>query len=111
MPRTVGRRTVTLNKTHIVLPNIDHILTSAEQELLQVPDYDLGGLQGIDDVIGRTSSRSSLSGFDVKKVTQKLYGKNATREDSTRLWVTGLILGFLLLALIFGYLAYKRHPY
>jgi hypothetical protein len=66
MPRAVGRTTVTLNKTHIVLPNIDHILTDVEQELLQVPKYDLGELKGLGDMISRASSWSSLTGLDVK---------------------------------------------
>jgi len=39
----MGRTTTALNKTHIVLPNTDHILTSAERELLQASGFDLGG--------------------------------------------------------------------
>ena len=110
MPRTMGHTTTTLNKTHIVLPNVDRILTSAERELLQAPDFDLGGLQNIDEVI-RSSSRSSLSGFEVRKVTQKLYDQSIAQGNSTHQCTLGLICGFLLLAFLLGCLVYKKYPY
>jgi len=70
------------------------MLTDDERELLQVPSHDLESLQGIDDAVSRASSRSSLSGFDVRRATQKLYGKDVNQRNSTQPWDTGLVLGF-----------------
>ena len=111
MPRTTGRTTVALNKTHIILPNVDHILTSAEQDLLQIPTVDLGGLQTLDEVISRSSTHSSLAGFDVRKVTQGLRDQSAAQEHSSRLWVLGTVCGSLLLVFIIGCFVYIKYFY
>ena len=111
MPRTMGRTTAALNKTHIILPNVDHILTSVEQELLQAPTLDLGDLQLVDEVISRSSVRSSLAGFEVRKVTQTLRDQNTAQGHSSRLWILGIVCGLLLLAVLLGCLLYMKYPY
>jgi hypothetical protein len=111
MPRTMGRTTAALNKTHIILPNVDYILTSAEQELLQAPTLDLGDLQLVDEVISRSSVRSSLAGFEVRNVTETLRDQNTAQGHSSRLWILGIVCGLLLLAILLGCLMYMKYPY
>jgi hypothetical protein len=69
LPHSLGRLTVNLNKTHIVLPNVDDILNVDERELLQNHSHTLADLRPVENIIERATSRSSRPGLDVNQIT------------------------------------------
>jgi hypothetical protein len=72
LPHSLGRLTVSLNKTHIVLPNIDDILNVDERELLQNHSHALADLRPVKNIIERATSRSTRPGLDVSRLTTTL---------------------------------------
>jgi hypothetical protein len=72
LPHSLGRLTVNLNKTHIVLPNVDDILNVDERELLQTHPHALADLRPVEIIIERATSRSTRPGLDMSRITTVL---------------------------------------
>jgi hypothetical protein len=99
LPHSLGRLTVSLNKTHVVLPNVDDILNIGERELLQNHPHALADLRPVENIIERATSRSTRPGLDVSRLTTTL--RNTAGEESTLLpWIIGVTVGFMILLLI-----------
>jgi hypothetical protein len=108
LPHSLGRTFVGIDRAHIVLPDINDILKSEEQELLQNhPDPHAAG-QAIDAIIRRETTIAHHQGIDVNRMMEEL---RATRsqEATTKEWIIRLSIGlsFCILLIIIGY--YKRN--
>jgi len=69
----VGRTTVNLAEARIVLPSIDKVLNSLEEDLFQADDYQFEvNLQHLDGLVERASSGSQPQGIDIDKVVTTL---------------------------------------
>jgi hypothetical protein len=67
LPHSLGRTLPGLNKTHIVLPNIETILKPGEQELLQTQLSSPVDLREIDEKL--SESRTKLSSTSLRSWT------------------------------------------
>jgi hypothetical protein len=63
LPHALGRTTVNLTRTQIVLPNVENILKFSEEGLLQPDTIQPESLQELDRIAERTTSRSIMSGY------------------------------------------------
>ena len=89
LPHSFGRSEVTLNRTHIMLPNIHDILNSLERELLQPSFKEPVAMQLVNAVIERATSRSTASGFNVKHIIRTLHDEQQQHQPSTLSWIIG----------------------
>jgi hypothetical protein len=69
LPHSFDKSVATLNKTHIVLPNVDDILNRVERGMLQPYNPELVDLHTVEGVLERATSRSATCGFDVSWIT------------------------------------------
>jgi hypothetical protein len=74
LPHSLGRTLAGLNKTHIVLTNIDNILKPGEQELLQIHLNSPIHLREIDSAIKQAAGNKDRAELDVATVLGH-YGK------------------------------------
>ena len=92
LPHSVGKTTVNLIGTRVVLPSIDRVLNSLEEDLFQVskhhPDVDL---QYLDSLVERSSSQSQTSGIDVAKVVTTLSRKTVEQPTTHWVWIVIVI--------------------
>jgi hypothetical protein len=97
---SLGKTTVSMIKTNIVLPNMENILNFSEEEILQ-PDamqsVDLRHL--LDEIIERATSRSLTAGT-VNKMVTTLRGKGVYRQPTIWSWVIGIIIVFIILGVL-----------
>ena len=66
LPHSVGKTTVSLNNTHIVLPSIERILQFSEEAVLQLEPTTIH-LQRLDEISARTASRSQMRGAELRE--------------------------------------------
>lgn len=119
LPHSFGRSVATLNITHIVLSNVDDILNSVKQGLLQPYSPESTHLhiaeavleQSTDlhiaeAVLERATSRSATSGFYVSRITHTLHGERLRHQSSTQASIIGVI-ALLLSLLNFTFIYFK----
>ena len=68
LPHSLGKTTIGLNHTHIVLPSIKGILNSSEQTMLQLKATFPIHLQRMDEISSRATSRSHVRVVEVTGV-------------------------------------------
>jgi hypothetical protein len=90
LPYSLGRTTVNLHKTHIVLPSVYDILNSEEKTLLQDHSNKLAELRQLDTIIQRATARSEAPGLEVNCITHTLRSSMNTESSSTMPWIIGL---------------------
>jgi hypothetical protein len=101
LPHSLGKTTVTLDKAHIVLPNIENLLDSKEeQNLLQLEAEHRINTQPIDDLIERAVSRGQTRGIDVSKFIAVARDRKGHHQPTMWLWILGVIVGVLVLAIV-----------
>jgi hypothetical protein len=104
LPHSLGKTTVFLERTQIVMPNVENLLNSQEKtSLLQLKDSRLIDLSKLDTVIERAASRSQTRGIDVERLTERMQGKDERHITDVWLWVTCtlvIILSVVILVLI-----------
>ena len=93
LPHSVGRSTVNLAEARIVLPSIDKILNSLEEDLFQAdahhPEVDL---QHLDGLVERASSGSQMQGIDINKMVTTLHSRTVNRPTPHWVWIIIVIV-------------------
>jgi len=93
LPHSVGRTTVNLVEARIVLPSIDKVLNSSEEDLFQAdthhPEIDL---QRLDGLVERASSGSQTQGIDIDKMVTALRSRNMNRPTIHWVWIIVVIV-------------------
>ena len=84
LPHSMGRTTVNLVKARIVLPSIEKVLTSLEEDLFQAdghhPEVDL---QHLDGLVEHASSGIQTQGIDAAKMFTTLQSETVTQHTSS----------------------------
>ena len=93
LPHSLERTSITLNKTHITIPDVENMLRDNEKDLLQTHLSEHVDLREVDAVIERGVSTCSTAGLDVNRFFT-LTGKVSKPNRSNWSWIVRL-LGFL----------------
>jgi hypothetical protein len=96
LPHSSGRTVAGLNKTHIVLPNIDIIIKQSEQELLQIQLNSSVHLKEINDVINEVTGIRNRAELDTTAVLENLRQVEPT-PSIHMYWITEISICILLL--------------
>jgi hypothetical protein len=75
-----------------MLPNIENILHSSEEKVLQVETKHPAELQHLDDLVARATSRTNAQGIDVSKTIMALRGREVIHPPSSQLWIMSIIV-------------------
>ena len=111
LPHSLGRTTMNLTRTHIVLPSVENILNFSEEGLLQSAAIQPEDLQQLDGIVERATSRSHLEGVDISRMTAALRVKDANRQSTHWLWIMGIIIIILFLCIgIVWFIWFKFSP-
>jgi hypothetical protein len=94
LPHSLGKTTIKVIKAHIVLPNIENILHSSEENLLQTDAQHPVELQHLDDIVERATSRGYTQGLDVSKVVTALRSRGVHHSSSRKTWINGIVIAF-----------------
>jgi hypothetical protein len=104
LPHSLGKTTVFLERTQIVVPNIENLLNSLEETgLLQLKESQPIDLSQLDNVIERATSRSQTRGIDVGRLTEMMQGNNERHYPDVWLWITctfAVVLSTVIILLI-----------
>jgi hypothetical protein len=68
LPHSLGRTSITLNKTHITIPDVENMLRVNEKDLLETHLSEHVDPREVDAVTERAVSSSSTAGLDVNRV-------------------------------------------
>jgi hypothetical protein len=90
LPHSFGKSVAALSKTRIVLPNVDDILNTVEQDMLQPYYPEMVDLHTVEGVLERATSRSAASGFDVSRITSTLHRERTQQRTSHQAWIIGV---------------------
>jgi hypothetical protein len=89
LPHSLGRTTLNLHKTHIMLPNIDNVLHISEESLLQTETQQVNDLRHLDEMVERITSRGYTQGLDVSEVVTALQSREVYSHSSQGAWILG----------------------
>jgi len=93
LPHSVGRTTVNLAEARIVLPSIDKVLNSLEEDLFQADDHPSEvNLQLLDGLVERASSGSQTPGIDIDKMVTTLRSRRMNQPDTHWVWILIVII-------------------
>jgi len=100
LPHSVGKTTVSLTKTHIVLPIVENILQSSEEIVLQPDMTSSVTSQRLDEILTRATSRRHLRGAEVTRVVNTLLDEDVPQQPTSWLWfaifiVQSIVIGSL----------------
>jgi hypothetical protein len=98
MPHSSGQTTVTLTKANIALPNVENLLKSSEEVMLQPQAIPMESLQRLNALATRTASRNHLRGTDVPRAMEVL--QQIEPDGQTKLWPW--FAGVIVVSIIFG---------
>ena len=102
LPHSLGKTTVTLTRTHIVLPNIDDILHFSEEGVLQ-SDVNLPAkLQRLDEILVRATSRSHTRSTQVARIVTALRDAEVHRQPIHRLWFVSIAIVSIVIGLLWS---------
>jgi len=82
---SLGKRTVTLTKTHTVLPIVENISKSSEEVVLQAEVTSSVASQRLDEISTRVTSRSHTRGAEITKVVNTLQDDDVMYIDNPHL--------------------------
>jgi len=102
LPHSLGRTTMNLTRTHIVLPSVEKILNFSEEGLLQSAAIRPEDLQQLDRIVERATSRSHLEGVDISRMTAALRVKEADCQSTHWSWIMGIIIIFLSIGIMWS---------
>jgi len=114
LPHSLGRTTVTLTKTHIVLPSIENILHFSEENMLQSNAIPPVNLQHLDQILVQATSRGHMRGAEVNKIVNALRDAKVHQQPIHWSWIIGIAivsLGFGSLWTVWLRLIDKYCPY
>jgi hypothetical protein len=101
LPHSLGKTTVFLDRTQIVLPNIENLLNSLEEtSLLQLKGNQPIDLPKLDSIIERAASRSQTRGINVGRLTEMMQGDKGRHRPDVWLWVTSTAVVILSIAIV-----------
>jgi hypothetical protein len=89
LPHSLGRTMAGLNKTHIILPNIETIINPVEQELLQKHLNSTVHLQEVDDVIKELTRNKDRAELDITPVLENLR-QSGLNPNTDMYWTIGI---------------------
>lgn len=92
MPYSSGQTEVTLTKAYIILPNVENLLKSSEEVMLQPQVVSVESLQRLDAIATRTASRNQLRGTDVPRMMEVLQRTEPSRQPELWPWFAGVII-------------------
>ena len=93
LPHSVGRTTVTLTEACIVLPSIEKVLNSLEEDLFQADDHHPEvDLQHLDGLVERASSGSQTQGIDIDKMVTTLRSRRMNQPNTQWVWIITVII-------------------
>jgi hypothetical protein len=92
LPHSLGKTTVNLIKTHIVLPNVENMLNFSEKDLLQPGMMQPVEKQHLDEIVERATARSFTQGTDVNKIVYTVRGKEMYRQPTSWSWIIDIIV-------------------
>jgi len=95
IPHSLGKTTVYLSKTHIVLPEVDTILTFSEETVLQWWQSQTSlsvDLQRLGEISARVASRDRIRGADVPRIVNALRDADKSQHTMSWSWVIGIII-------------------
>jgi hypothetical protein len=95
-----------LNKAHIVLPDIEDLLSLDEQSLLQKQPNSSATLHKLDTIMHRATTLTHQPELDVSRILEALKTEKQ-EETSTSMWPIILSIIICILILVIGY--YNRH--
>jgi hypothetical protein len=102
LPHSLGKTTVTLTKTHIVLPNIEKILHFTEEVVLQPNADSPKELQRLDEIRERAASRSHMKGIDVTRVIATFEDAELPHRSLHWIWFVGLAILFMAIGFVWS---------
>jgi len=89
----MGRTTINLAEASIVLPSIENVLNSLEEDLFQAdnhhPEVDL---QHLDGLVERASSGSQTQGIDIDKMVTTLRSRRMNQPNTQWVWIIIVIV-------------------
>jgi len=107
LPHSLGKTSVTLSRTHTVLPNIERILHLSEEKVLQQAAVQPENLQKLDDILVRATTRARMRGIEVTRVIDTLQEEETTSQSISWTWVIGISFIFFVLGILLP-LGHKR---
>jgi hypothetical protein len=108
LPHSSGQTMVNLTRRHIKLPDIDNVLNSWEERVLQPDKMQTEVLQHLDEIVERAASRGYARNLDVDKVAAMLRGGEIHNSSSSKPWViAGIVVSIGLGVLCLGWCMYK----
>jgi len=96
IPHSSGQTTVTLTKAYIILPNVENLLKSSEEVMLQPQVVSVESLERLEAIAKRTASRNQLRGTDVPRMMEVLRRNEPSRQPELRPWFAGVIIVFII---------------
>ena len=100
LPHSLGKTTVNLTKVPIALPNVKNIIHFSEETLLQTAIQHSVGLQYLDDLVERATSRSATQGLDVGKAVTALKSREINHPPSPKVWILGIVVALTGLGIV-----------
>jgi len=101
LPHSLGRTTLSLSKTHVVLPEVDTIITFSEETVLQwwqsQPTSSVD-LQRLDEISARVATRDRIRGADIPCIVNAL--RDADKSQHTMSW--SWVIGIMIVSMIIG---------
>jgi hypothetical protein len=92
LPHSLGKTVINLTKIHIVLPNVENILHSLEENLLQTEVQHAAELPHLNDIVERATSRGHTQGLDVDRVVTALRSETVYHSSTREIWILGIIV-------------------
>jgi hypothetical protein len=100
LTHSLGKATVNLIKTNIVLPNMENILNFSGEGLVQLDAIQHVDLQPLDEIMEQATTRSLTVGIDVNKFVTTLRGKGVYRQTTSCSWVIVIINIFIMFGIL-----------
>ena len=99
---SLGKTTVTLTKTHIVLANIGKILHFTEEVVLQPNGDPTKELHRLDEIRERAASQSHMKGIDITRVVATFEDAELPHRSLHWIWFVGLAILFIAIGLLWS---------
>ena len=100
LPHSLGKTTINLTRTHIVLPSIDRILNISEESLLQPEETQPVDQHRLDEVLERATARGDARGVEVGQIIATLREDVARQQFAYWPWIIGIISAVLIMGIL-----------
>jgi hypothetical protein len=92
LPHSLGKTTVNLHYTHIILPSIEKIPKFSEEVVLHFDATSPVHLQHLDEISVRVTSRSQMRGAKVTRVINAFRDADVHHQPMPWLWFVSIIV-------------------